>query len=203
LPASRFSPASWNFSAVPTITGVANSNGDELLSQRSDEELMQAFKRGEALAFRELFDRYKNPIYGFVRRRVNDPGRAEEITQDVFLALVQQQKNYEVRASFRTFLYRIALNRVVSERRKMAEAPAPDPEVAVGTDISVVQQVREALARLEPEQREIVMLREYQGLSYQEIAQVLNVPVGTVRSRLFRAKLALRELLAPTWAERA
>jgi RNA polymerase sigma-70 factor (ECF subfamily) len=203
LPASRFSPASWNFSAVPTITGVANSNGDELLSQRSDEELMQAFKRGEALAFRELFDRYKNPIYGFVRRRVDDPSRAEEITQDVFLALVQQQKNYEVRASFRTFLYRIALNRVASERRKMAEVPALDPEVAVGGDIGAGQQVREALARLEPEQQEIVMLREYQGLSYQEIAQVLNVPVGTVRSRLFRAKLALRELLAPTWAERA
>jgi RNA polymerase sigma-70 factor (ECF subfamily) len=173
------------------------------LSQRSDEELMQAFKRGEALAFRELFDRYKNPIYGFVRRRLNDSSRAEEITQDVFLALVQQQKNYEVRASFRTFLYRIALNRVASERRKMAEAPAPDPEGAVGGNIGAVQQVREALARLEPERREIVMLREYQGLSYQEIAQVLNVPVGTVRSRLFRAKLALRELLAPTWAERA
>ena len=163
---------------------------------------MQAFKRGEALAFRELFDRYKNPIYGFVRRRVDDPSRAEEITQDVFLALVQQQKNYEVRASFRTFLYRIALNRVVSERRKIAEAPALDPEVAAGGDIGAGQQVREALARLEPEQREIVMLREYQGLSYQEIAQVLNVPVGTVRSRLFRAKLALRELLAPAWAER-
>ena len=164
---------------------------------------MQAFKRGETLAFRELFDRYKNPIYGFVRRRVDNPGRAEEITQDVFLALIQQQKGYEVRASFRTFLYRIALNRVVSERRKMAEAPALDPEVAAGGDIGTVQQVREALARLEPEQREIVMLREYQGLSYQEIAQVLNVPVGTVRSRLFRAKLALRELLAPTWAEGA
>jgi len=164
---------------------------------------MQAFKRGETLAFRELFDRYKNPIYGFVRRRVDNPGRAEEITQDVFLALIQQQKGYEVRASFRTFLYRIALNRVVSERRKMAEAPALDPEVAAGGDIGTVQQVREALARLEPEQQEIVMLREYQGLSYQEIAQVLNVPVGTVRSRLFRAKLALRELLAPTWAEGA
>lgn len=164
---------------------------------------MQAFKRGEALAFRELFDRYKNPLYGFVRRRVDDPSRAEEITQDVFLALVQQQKNYEVRASFRTFLYRIALNRVVSERRQMTRVPAPDPDAAAGSDIGVVQQVREALARLEPEQREIVMLREYQGLSYQEIAQVLNVPVGTVRSRLFRAKVALRELLAPTWAERA
>jgi RNA polymerase sigma-70 factor (ECF subfamily) len=182
---------------------VASSNGEELLSQRSDEELMQAFKRGDTLAFRELFDRYKNLIYGFVRRRVDDPGRAEEITKDVFLAVVQQRGNYETRSRFRTFLYRIALNRVASEHRRMAQAPASDPEVAVGSDISVVQQVREALARLEREQREIVMLREYEGLNYQEIAQVLNVPVGTVRSRLFRAKLALRELLAPTWAEGA
>jgi len=164
---------------------------------------MQAFKRDETLAFRELFDRYKNAIYGFVRRRVDDPGRAEEIAQDVFLALVQQRRSYEARASFRTFLYRIALNRVASERRKMAEAPAPNPNVAAGGDISLVQQIREALARLEREQREIVMLREYEGLNYQEIAQVLNVPLGTVRSRLFRAKLALRELLAPTWAEGA
>ncbi len=173
------------------------------MSQRSDEELMQAFKRGETLAFRELFDRYKNPIYGFVRRRVDDPGRAQEITQDVFLAVVQQRTTYEVRSSFRTLLYRIAVNRVASEHRKMAEASALDPDGAAGGDVGVVQQIREALARLEAEQREIVMLREYQGLSYQEISQVLNVPVGTVRSRLFRAKLALRELLAPTWAEGA
>jgi RNA polymerase sigma-70 factor (ECF subfamily) len=72
---------------------------------------MQAFKRGESLAFRELFDRYKNSIYGFVRRRVDDPGRAEEITQDIFLALIQRRNGYEVRARFRTYLYRIALNR--------------------------------------------------------------------------------------------
>jgi RNA polymerase sigma-70 factor (ECF subfamily) len=172
------------------------------LSQQSDEELMRAFKHGDTSAFRELFDRYKNPIYGLVRRRVNDPGRAEEISQDILLALVQQRKNYEARASFRTYLYRIAVNRVASEHRKMAEASAPNPDATAGGNIGVVQQVREALARLEPEQREIVMLREYQGLSYQEIAEVLSLPMGTVRSRLFRAKLALRELLAPTWAER-
>ena len=94
------------------------------------------------------------------------------------------------------------MSRVASEHRKMAEASAPNPDATAGGNIGVVQQVREALARLEPEQREIVMLREYQGLSYQEIAEVLSLPMGTVRSRLFRAKLALRELLAPTWAER-
>lgn len=175
------------------------------MSHRSDEELMLAFKGGEALAFGELFARYKNPIYGYVRRRVDDPGRAEEITQDVFLALVQHRNGYEVRASFRTYLYRIALNRVVAEyRKKKEDQPLPaDPAVSAGGDPSVVQQVREALAQLEPEQREIVLLREYQGLSYQEIAEVLKIPVGTVRSRLFRAKLALRDLLAPAWGEGA
>jgi len=159
---------------------------------------MLEFKRGEAPAFAELFARYKNPIYGYVRRRVSDPGRAEEITQDVFLALVQHRNGYEVTASFKTYLYRIAMNRIVSEHRKKKEdeAPAIDP-AAPGGDPAVVQQVREALGQLEPEQREIVLLREYQGLSYQEIAEVLKVPVGTVRSRLFRAKMALRDLLAP------
>ena len=167
---------------------------------------MLAFQGGEALAFRELFDRYKNPIYGYIRRRVNDPGRAEEITQDVFLALVQHRNGYEVRASFRTYLYKIAQNRVVAEFRKkketepLGENPGP---AGAASDPLVVEQVRQALRRLEPEQREIVLLREYQGLSYQEIAELLRVPVGTVRSRLFRAKLALRELLAPAMAEGA
>ncbi len=164
---------------------------------------MLDFKRGEGRAFEELFGRYKNAIYGYVRRRVGDPGRAEEITQDVFLALVRQRNGYEVESTFRTYLYRIAMNRVVSEyRRKKESDPLPEALPAAGGDPSVVQQVREALERLEPEQREIVLLREYQGLSYDEIAKVLDIPVGTVRSRLFRAKMALRDLLAPRWSER-
>ena len=164
---------------------------------------MQAFKHGEAPAFRALFDRYKNSVYGFVRRRVDDPGRAEEITQDVFMALVERRNGYEVRSSFRTYLYRIALNRVASEHRKPDPEPASAPEPVAGGDPSVVQQVRDALDTLDPEQKQVVMLREYEGLSYQEIADVLKVPVGTIRSRLFRAKLALRELLAPALAEGA
>jgi RNA polymerase sigma-70 factor (ECF subfamily) len=164
---------------------------------------MQAFKRGDGPAFRELFDRYKNPIYGFVRRRVDDPGRAEEITQDIFLALVERRNAYQVRSSFRTYLYRIALNRVISEHRKRAPGPARESEPAAGGDPSVVQQVRQALDRLEPDQKQVVMLREYEGLTYEEIAKVMSIPVGTVRSKLFRAKLALRELLAPALAEGA
>jgi RNA polymerase sigma factor (sigma-70 family) len=107
---------------------------------------MLDFKRGEGRAFEELFGRYKNAIYGYIRRRVGDPGRAEEITQDVFLALVRQRNGYEVESTFRTYLYRIAMNRVVSEYRRTKENdPLPDALPASGGDPSV-QQVREALA---------------------------------------------------------
>jgi RNA polymerase sigma-70 factor (ECF subfamily) len=195
--------AKGNFSGPSGDYRSGKKNGVNPLSTRSDEELMQAFKRGEGPAFRELFDRYKNPVYGFVRRRVDDPGRAEEITQDIFLALVQRRNGYEVRARFRTYLYRIALNRVASEHRKKPEAVTELPAPIAGSDPSIIQQVRDALQRLEPEQKQVVMLREYEGLSYQEIADVMSVPVGTVRSRLFRAKLALRDMLAPAPAEGA
>jgi len=192
-----------NFSRPSGDYRSGKKSGDDPLKTRSDEELMQAFKRGESPAFRELFDRYKNPIYAFVRRRVDNPGRAEEITQDIFMALVQRRNGYEVRARFRTYLYRIALNRIASEHRKKDEAVNEAAAPTSSGDPSIVQQVRDALERLEPEQKQVVMLREYEGLSYQEIADLLSVPVGTVRSRLFRAKLALKEMLAPALAEGA
>ena len=192
-----------NFSFPSRDYRSGEKDGDDPLSTRSDEELMQAFKRGESLAFPELFDRYKNSIYGFVRRGIDDPGRAEEITQDIFLALVQRRNGYEVRARFRTYLYRIALNGIAAEHRKKPEGTAEAAAPAAGGDPSIVQQVRDALERLEPEQKQVVMLREYEGLSYQEIAELIGVPVGTVRSRLFRAKLTLREMLAPALAEGA
>ena len=76
-----------------------DSDGDRHLDTQTDEELMQAFKKGDTPAFRQLFERYKNPVFAFVRRRLNDPGRAEEITQDIFLALIQHRNGYEARAS--------------------------------------------------------------------------------------------------------
>ena len=166
--------------------------------RRSDEELMKDFQQGQESAFRDLFARYKDPVFGFVRRRVSSAGRAEEITQDVFLAVVKNRNGYRRRASFRTYLYRIAHNRVVSEyrSRKNEEPLAEVSEPAAGGDESVARQVRDALARIDSGQREAVMLREYEGLSYDEISRVLRIPVGTVRSRLFRGKMALRDLLA-------
>jgi RNA polymerase sigma factor (sigma-70 family) len=185
-------------SSEPQIT--VNETRNE---RASDEHLMLAFSKGSPDAFSELFRRYKQAIYGFFRRRVADPSHAEELTQEAFLALVRSGSRYEPRALFRTYLYAIALKILRGHRRKAAfrstflghRDQAPDVLHYDGTESALW--VRRAVAKLDPINREILMLREFEQLSYAEIADLLRLPVNTVRSRLFRARLALRSLLEP------
>jgi RNA polymerase sigma-70 factor (ECF subfamily) len=166
----------------------------------TDEQLMLEFQRGSREAFTELFHRYREPIFAFFRRRLNDAARAEELAQETFLAVLRAVVRYEPRALFRTYLYRIALNILAADRRKKVQEAGHTEEagqlVAV-SDPDAALWVRQALRKLDADAREVVMLREYEQLSYAEIASVLRVPVNTVRSRLFRARMALKELLAP------
>src|SRR5215470_13877337 len=89
----------------------------------TDEALMLEFQRGSRAAFEELFARYQGPLYGFFRRRLPDGGRADDLVQETFLAVIGAQARYEPRALVRTYLYGIALKLVVSERRKQAKNP--------------------------------------------------------------------------------
>lgn len=170
-------------------------------SSATDEQLMVAFARGSAEAFSELFARYKQPIFGFFRRRLTDPEQAEELTQETFLAVLRAESRYEPRALFRTYLYAIGLKILRAHRRKMAfratflgtkdrvrEPASPNP-----SDAELF--LRQAIAKLEQMDRELLLLREFEQLSYAEIAELLRLPVNTVRSRLFRARTALRDLL--------
>jgi RNA polymerase sigma-70 factor (ECF subfamily) len=167
----------------------------------SDEKLMLAFVQGSADAFTELFRRYCAPIHGFFRRRVTDPARAEELTQETFLALLRAAPRYEPRALFRTYLYAIALKILRAHRRKAVFRAAffgrpetiPDPAKQDATETGLW--VRHAVSQLEATDREILLLREFEQLSYAEIALLLHLPTNTVRSRLFRARTALRQLL--------
>jgi RNA polymerase sigma-70 factor (ECF subfamily) len=165
----------------------------------TDEQLMLDFQRGSKEAFTELFARYREPIYGYFRRRLEDAGRAEELVQETFLAVLRAATRYEPRALFRTYLYGIASLQLAAERRRGAHRVAildltsADPPAAGNTEGAVA--VRQALEKLAPEEREVLMLREYDQLSYAEIAALQRVPINTVRSRLFRARLALKELL--------
>jgi RNA polymerase sigma-70 factor, ECF subfamily len=143
--------------------------------------------------------------------------RAEDLMQETFLAVIRATTRYERRALVRTYLYGIAMNLLAAERRKQLrdaqhergqereygddqdkdkERPLEN-EPATNASPEAVLWIRQAMARLDDGEREILMLREYEQLSYAEIAELVKVPVNTVRSRLFRARMALRECLEP------
>jgi len=170
----------------------------------SDEQLMLAFSKGSADSFSELFARYKQPIFGFFRRRVFEPAHAEELTQEAFLALFRSATRYQPRALFRTYLYAISFKILRAYRRKAAfratffgqRTSVPEPGKHDATESALW--VRRAVEKLDPIDRETLLLREFEQLSYAEIADLLELPLNTVRSRLFRARIALRDLLDPS-----
>lgn len=179
----------------------------------TDEDLLRAFQQGDEQAFTQLYHRYRTAIYRFLARRLSSPTRAEEMCQDVFVALVEHAGSWRGEASVKTYLYRIAFNRLVSDTRRsehrVMATPAPEDEPAPNREPQAVEQpdvvfetqerarlVREAIERLPPEFRDTLVLKEYDGLSCEEIAAVLGIAVGTVKSRLFRAKLELKRHLA-------
>jgi len=168
----------------------------------TDEQLIVAFQQGDRDAFTELFERYRQSVYAFFRRRLANPARAEELTQECFVALIENAARYEPRASFRSYLYGIAMKLVWAERRKAGREVAENDKLDTRSDAAHADEspessiwVRDALAKLDAAEREILMLREYEQLSYTEIGALMQTPVNTVRSRLFRARTALKEQL--------
>jgi len=165
----------------------------------SDESLMLDFQRGSREAFEELFARYRGPLYGFFRRRLDSGERAEDLAQETFLVVIRGRSRYEPRALVRTYLYSIALKLLATERRKQArQVPLSQPGPAAEDTSDAALWVRQGLEKLDSSERQILMLREYEQLSYSEIAGLLRIPVNTVRSRLFRSRMALKSYLTPT-----
>ena len=187
---------------TPTNQADATANVGRA-SPATDEQLMLAFSKGSSYAFEELFSRYKQPIYGFFRRRVIEFTLAEELTQETFIVLLRAATRYEPRALFRTYLYAIGFKILRAHRRKAAfratffgqQNSAHDPSRRDATESGLW--VRRAIEKLEAMDREILLLREFEQLSYGEISDLLQLPLNTVRSRLFRARTALRNLLEP------
>jgi RNA polymerase sigma-70 factor, ECF subfamily len=172
----------------------------------ADDDLMRELKGGSHAALEILFERYRTAVWHFFRRRLSDPARAEELSQEVFVALLRNAARYEPRASFRSYLFGVAFNLLLADRRKAAgQRTEPlDHEPAAPSAMSADDTlwIRRAIARLEEDDREILLLREYEHLSYQEIADLYRMPLNTVRTRLFRARMALKAALLPD-AERS
>jgi RNA polymerase sigma factor (sigma-70 family) len=162
----------------------------------TDEALMLEFQNGSREAFEELFARYREPLYGFFRRRLESKERADDLMQETFLAVIRATARYQPRALVRTYLYGIALKLLAAERRREHRSEAPSP-ISEDPTLDQTLWVKQALDKLDASEREILMLREYEQLSYQEIAELLRLPLNTVRSRLFRARMALKHYLEP------
>jgi len=156
---------------------------------------MLDFQRGSREAFEELFARHRQALLAFFRRRLESAARAEDLAQETFLAVIRGSTRYQPRALVRTYLYGIAWNLLCHERRRQSREDPPAGQASRSPE--EVLWVREALGKLESTDREILMLREYEQLTYLEIANLLSVPINTVRSRLFRARMALKACLEP------
>jgi RNA polymerase sigma-70 factor (ECF subfamily) len=155
-------------------------------------------ERDDEATFHDLVDRYTNEMYRLAVSLVGNAADAEDVVQETFSGAFQALPNFDGRSSVRTWLSRILVNQAAKWRRRRkvrrtvvldAAAPGPSPESGLRID------VLGALETLSPEHREIIALREFQGMSYEEIADVLGVPRGTVESRLFRARQELRDRL--------
>jgi RNA polymerase sigma-70 factor (ECF subfamily) len=169
---------------------------------------------GRPAAFGELVRRYQDRLYNTVYRLVGNADDAQDITQEAFLNAYQGLGTFRGNARFFTWLYRIAINTAVSQRRKHRVAiplhvgqknhdgsmgpadPSTFDDPGHGLDQADQERViQDALNRLSAEHRTVIVLKDIEEQSYEAIASILNVPIGTVRSRLHRARLELRRLL--------
>lgn len=168
-------------------------------------ELVKRAVRGDAAAFGDLAGRYMNDVYRLARSMGYPRGEAEDLMQDTFLAAFEGIGRYERRASFKTWLLAILFRQAGRARRYQAlrKMDVFDENVPGGSNGALKQaaeggcdrrlDARAMLETLSPEHRAVLVLRELEGMSYDEIAGALEIPRGTVESRLFRARATLRE----------
>lgn len=219
--ASGAAPRKW--AAAPIIIGVDDGAANRLDAD-ADEALMLAYAAGDAQAFARLYDRHERPVYRFLLRSLGNAAPAEELLQEVWLAVVRNAAGYEPRARFTTWLYGIARSRLIDHWRaqrqlvSLDEPAANDPDDApalidgVAADEQSQPEVRAlgraqaqalvaAVHQLPAPQREAFLLHAEAGMTLEEIAQLTGVGMETAKSRLRYAYARLRMLLQQ-WHDR-
>jgi RNA polymerase sigma-70 factor (ECF subfamily) len=183
----------------------------------SDAECVRRLQRGETDAFETLVRRHEKKIFNLVYRMLGDYDEAAEVSQEVFLSAFRAAGQFRGEANFSTWLYRIALNHASTRRKSLGARqqrmvsmenadPLSDPELGP-PELLEKKEIRErvqfALNQLDPQDAAVILLRDLHDVPYDEVARVLEIPVGTVKSRLHRARQALKSRLASYfWAGR-
>ena len=193
------------------------TTGDaQLRSREADAEMLQAVLAGDGTAYQGLVEKYQNRVYAMIYGMVRNAEDARDLTQEAFVKAFRNLKSFRLESSFYTWLYRIAMNLAIDHTRKQKRRETKEFDEQVGTrnsegDLSEIHRaesprkalerkqlmaaINDALQKLPEEQRQIVVLREVQGLSYREISEVMHIPEGTVMSRLYYARKKLQKLL--------
>lgn len=192
--------------------GGSSPTGDGVGGER-DEVLVARCLEGSEAAFATLMARHRRMLYGVCLRITGNPNDALDALQETLTRVWRMMGGYSGRARFSTWLYRVATNAALEEVRRRGRAPEPTADDRLPSCVGVAPQpladtvadrlaVDAALSRLPPHYRAAIVLRELCGCSYEEIADILDVPVNTVKSRISRARQALLALLAPAFTAR-
>ncbi len=198
------------------VVSSQKQQGGQAQSLMSDEELVSASQRGDTNAFEKLIVRYQRQVFHLIYQMTNNAEIVEDIGQEVFIAAFKGIRDFHGKSSFFTWLYRIAINHCKNylaassrfqnfetryRKEEQAEEVTEDYEENPQSLLlakEFVAQLEGALEKLPTEQRIVLTLCEFQGLSYEAIAEILECPVGTIRSRLSRARIALQDILDHT-----
>ena len=181
------------------------------LTPEEESRLIARVQAGETAAYEPLVLQYQDRVFSLVLRMVSSREDARDLAQEAFINAYRALGSFRFDSSFHTWLHRIAVNAVISSRRRkaqpsalssvaQADASRPDPNPGPAEQAAAGERrqlVLDALAQIEPEFRDAVVLRDLQGCSYEETAHALGCAVGTVKSRIHRGRLALKERLAP------
>ena len=193
-------------------------NPSDTLTRCSDEELLGCFRRGQREAFGVLVRRYEGELYGYLRRYLGDANLADDVFQNTFLQLFTKISKYEQGRPVRPWLYTIATHQAIDALRRNGRhqtisldqereeaAPGEFPQLLAVLESRIPgppdqvegeerrQVVRASVDQLPDALRQVVVLAYYQGLKYKDIADILGIPVGTVKSRLHAALMKLQE----------
>jgi RNA polymerase sigma-70 factor (ECF subfamily) len=187
-----------------------------MFDRRADLKLIRRCKRGEEAAFQEVLDRYRTPIYNLCWRMTRNDEDARDLAQEVFIKVFRLLDRYDEQYAFSSWLFRIATNHCIDHLRRQrlrfmsverdgageddeAEmqipSPGPEPDVVMERR-QALEKLEEVIAELPPHYRVITLLRHDQQLSYEEIAETLQLPLGTVKARIHRARNMIQQMLS-------
>ncbi|HXY70414.1 MAG TPA: sigma-70 family RNA polymerase sigma factor [Gemmatimonadales bacterium] len=190
------------------------------LQALGDQEVVELAKAGRETAYRELLRRYERPVFSLIFRMVRDRALAEDLAQETFLKVLNALGSYRPEYKFSSWIFKIANNAAIDQLRRreldtLSLDGSPDARTADEVEATALQAtdraetpleelesretgaaIEQAIGRLRPEYRTCILLRHVEGRTYEEIAEVMDLPLGTVKTYIHRARLELREYLA-------